>query len=184
MTDEIILGMDDLRAVTAFAAGSAAEVLEIYETSHPSDRRPRDAIDAARAFANGGRRGKALRDAAWAALKAAQEAGEAAAGQAARAAMCASSAAYLHPLARSTQVRHILGAAAHAAHATELAAGNAPDAATGHLRRAASQASPTVIAVLCRYPSAPPGGGRVGELLRILDRTLRAERQSGPETGS
>lgn len=185
MTGEIILGMDDLRAVTAFAAGSAAEVLEIYETSHPSDRRPRDAIDAARAFANGGRRGKALRDAAWAALRAAQEAGEAAAGQAARAAMCASSSAYLHPLARSTQVGHILGAAAHAAHAIELAAGNTgEEAATGHLRRAASQASSTVAAVLCRYPSAPPGGGRVGELLRILDRALRAERPIGPETGN
>ncbi|MFD9902327.1 putative immunity protein [Mesorhizobium sp. NPDC059025] len=184
MTGEIILGMDDLRAVTAFAAGSAAEVLEIYEASHPSDHRPRDAIEAARAFAGGDRRGKALRDAAWAALRAAQETEEAAVDQAARAAMCAASAAYLHPLARSTQVRHILGAAAHAAHATELVAGNAADAAAGHLRHAVDHASPAVIAVLRRYPSAPPGGGRVGELLRILDQALRAETQIGPATGS
>jgi hypothetical protein len=28
--------------------------------------------------------------------------------------------------------------------------------------------------VLARYPAAPPGGGRVGELLRDLDGALRA----------
>jgi hypothetical protein len=27
--------------------------------------------------------------------------------------------------------------------------------------------------VLSRYPAAPPGGGRVGELLRDLDEALR-----------
>lgn len=184
MTDEIILSMDDLRDVTAFSAESAADVLELFEISYPSDSRPRDAIDAAWAFARGGRRGKTLRDAAWAALKAAQECEDAAASQAARAAMCASSAPYLHPLARATQVRHILGAAAHGAHAIELAAEGAADVATDHLRHAARRAEPKVIEVLCRYPLAPPGGGRVGELLRILDRTLRAMRRTHPATDS
>ena len=37
------------------------------------DRRPRAAIDAAQAFADGGERSKALRDSAWAAHRAAQE---------------------------------------------------------------------------------------------------------------
>ncbi|HEV2507042.1 MAG TPA: hypothetical protein VGV39_28485 [Mesorhizobium sp.] len=181
MTGNVTLSMDDLRAVTAFAAVSAAEVLEIFEASHPSDSRPRDAIDIARTFAQGARRTKLLRDAAWNALKAAQQCQDADASQAARAAMCTASAAYLHPLARSTQVRHILGAAAHAVHAAELAAGDAADVAT-HLEHAARYANPTVIDVLCRYPLAPPGGGRVGELLRILDRALRTERQIGPQT--
>ncbi len=176
MTGEIILSMGDLREVTAFAAEGAADVLEIFESSRPSDPRPRNAVAAARAFAAGGRRGKALRDAAWASLKAAQEAEDAAASQVARAAMCASSAAYLHPLARPTQVRHILGAAVHGAHAAELDAGDEADVAIRHLERAVRHASPAVAEVLCRYPSPPSGGGRVGELLRILDRMLRAER--------
>ncbi|PLP56936.1 exonuclease SbcC [Mesorhizobium loti] len=184
MTDGIILSMDDLRVVTAFAAESAWDVLEIFETSHSPDSRPRNAIDAAWTFARGGKRGKALRDAAWAALRAAQECDDAAASQAARAAMCASSAPYLHPLASSTQVRHILGAAAHAAHAIELAAEGAADIATDHLRHAARRADPKVVEVLFRYPLAPAGGGRVGELLRILDRTLRAMRQTDLATDS
>jgi len=182
MTDAIALDIDDLRAVTAYAAENAAGVLAIFEASHPSDTRPRDAIAVARAFAQGGKRGKALRDAAWAALEAAGQADDAAASQAARAAMSACGAAYLHPLARATQVRHILGAAAHAAHAAELAAGATPDAGANHLERAARLASPRVIKVLHRYPPAPPGGGRVGELLRALDRRLRATAPVG-ETG-
>ena len=110
-TGEIVLSMRDLREVTSYAAESAQEVLEIFERAHPADSRPRDAIDAARTFARGGKRGKTLRDTAWAALKAARDADTAAAGDAARAAMCAASAAYLHPLADAHQVKHILGAA-------------------------------------------------------------------------
>ena len=113
-TGEIVLSMQDLRAVTGCAAESAQEVLEIFERAHPADSRPRDAIDAAWTFARGGKRGKTLRDTAWAALGAAQDADAAAAADAARAAMCAASAACLHPLADAHQVKHILGAAAHA----------------------------------------------------------------------
>lgn len=173
MTDTIVLDIEDLRAVAAYAAENAASVLAIFEAAHPSDTRARDAIAVARTFAEGGRRGKALRDAAWAALKAADQGDDAAADHAALAAMGACGAAYLHPLAHATQVRHILGAAAHAVHAAELAAGETPDAAADHLERAARLANPRVIDVLRRYPPAPPGGGRVGELLRALDRRLR-----------
>ncbi len=185
MTDAIALDIDDLRAVTAYAAENAAGVLAIFEASHPSDTRPRDAIAVARAFAQGGERGpggvaqRLAALAAWAALEAAGQADDAAANQAARAAMSACGAAYLHPLARATQVRHILGAAAHATHAAELAAGAAPDAGADHLEQAARLASPRVIEVLCRYPPAPPGGGRVGELLRALDRRLRGTALAG-----
>src|SRR5215211_8286645 len=126
-TREIVLSMQDLREVTRYAAESAQEVLEIFERVHPADSRPRDAIDAAWTFARGGKRGKILRDTAWAGLKAAREADTATAGDAARAAMCAASAAYLHPLADAHQVKHILGAAAHAARAAELIAGDDRD---------------------------------------------------------
>jgi hypothetical protein len=172
-TSEIVLSMPDLRAVTGYAAASAQEVLELFESTHPGDSRPRDAIDAAWMFARGGNRGKTLRDTAWAALRAAREAGVPAAADAARAAMCAASAAYLHPLADAHQVKHILGAAAHAARAAELVAGDDRDVGAEHLERARRRATPAVVDVLRRYPAAPPGGGRVGELLRDLDEALR-----------
>lgn len=50
--------------------------------------------------------------------------------------------------------------AVDAAHAARLAA-------------ALSYATPALVDVLCRYPSAPGGGGRVGELVRRLDAALR-----------
>ena len=170
-TGGIVLSMQDLREVTRYAVESAQEVLEIFERAHPTDSRPRDAIDAAWMFARGGKRGKTLRDTAWTALKAAREADTA--GDAARAAMCAASAAYLHPLAKATQVKHILGAAAHAARAAELMAGDDRDVGADHIEQARRRATPAVVEVLKRYPAAPPGGGRVGELLRDLDEAPR-----------
>jgi hypothetical protein len=166
----IELTMPDLRAVAGYAAECAGDVLEIFESTHPEDARPREAIDTAWTFARGGKRGKALRDTAWAAQRAAHAAGTPAASDAARAAMAAAGAAYLHPLAKATQVKHILGAAAHAARAAELAGGDAAE----HLERARRRANPVVVGVLRRYPAAPPGGGRVGELVRELDEALRS----------
>ena len=178
---ELALDMDDLRAIAGYAAGCALEVLERYEHTLPTDSRPRDAIEAALAFARGGRRERTLRDAAWAALRAARdaEAADPAAAQAARAAMAAASAAYLHPLADAHQVKHILGAAAHAARSAELAAGEDRAVGDASLVEARRRATPAVVDVLRRYPEAPPGGGRIGELIRALDVALRA----GPGAG-
>jgi hypothetical protein len=173
-TSDIVLSMDELREVTGYAAACAEDVLEIFERAHPADARPRDAIDAAWIFAGGGKRGKTLRDTAWAALKAAGDVNTAAAGDAARAAMSAASAAYLHPLADAHLVKHILGAAAHAARAAELVGGDDRAVGADHLERARRRATPVVVDVLSRYPAAPPGGGRVGELLRDLDAALRS----------
>lgn len=169
---EFVLSMAELREVAAFAEACAREALEIFERERPDDPRPRTATDTAAEFARGGQRGKALRDAAWAALKAAKEA-DAAAAEAARAAMAAAGAAYLHPLANPTQVKHILGSAAHAARAAELAAGDARTVGDRRAVEAARHATPALIAVLKRYPAAPAGGGRVGELTRLLDAALR-----------
>ncbi|WP_075299864.1 putative immunity protein [Pseudonocardia sp. Ae150A_Ps1] len=85
----IPLSRDELRAVTAFAVACARPALEILEHARPAEPRPRDAVDAAHAFAAGAARTRAVRDAAWAAHRAAQEtrdAGLAAASDAARAA--------------------------------------------------------------------------------------------------
>lgn len=172
----IELSQGDLRAVTRYAAECAQAVLEIFERTYPADERPRAATEAAWTFAGGGKRGKALRDRAWAALRAAQDSeqdGDMAAGQAARAAMSAAGAAYLHPLADAHQVKHILGAAAHAARAAELDAGDDPTVGAEHLEHARRRASPATLEVLRRYPPAPPGGGRVGALMRGLDTALR-----------
>ena len=172
-TSEIALSKQELRAVTAYAAECAQEVLEIFERAHATDSRPRDAIEAAWAFARGGERGKQLRDVGWAAHKAARDADTPAAADAARAAMSAAAAAYLHPLANAHQVKHILGAAAHAARAAELMADDDRNVGAEHIERARGRATPVVIDVLNRYPAAPAGGGRVGELLRGFDEALR-----------
>jgi hypothetical protein len=172
----IELSRSELREVARYAVACARPALAIFERERPDDRRPRTALDAAQAFAAGAERTKALRDRAWAAHRAAQEAreaGQAAASDAARAAGHAVGAAFLHPLANATQVTHLLGSAAHAARAFELAAGDDPTVGAGHLAQARLRAPPVVVDVLRRYPVAPRGGGRVGELIRQLDASLR-----------
>jgi len=182
-----VLSVEDLREVAAFAEACARESLEIFEAERPDDARPRDAINAAREFARGGKRGKALRDAAWAALRAAKDAEtNAAQAEAARAAMAAAGAAYLHPLPNATQVKHILGSAAHAARAAELAAGDDHAVGDERVTQAVYQATPAVLDVLKRYPAAPAGGGRIGELTRLLDAALRSwasDRTPSPPPG-
>lgn len=172
----IELSESELREIAGYAVACARPALLIFERERPADRRPRAAIDAAQAFADGGGRTKALRDSAWAAQRAAQEArdaGHAAASDAARAALAAAGAAFLHPLAKATQVKHILGSAAHAARAFELAAGDDPAVADGYITQSQILANPVVVNVLRRYPGAPQGGGRVGELIRQLAARLR-----------
>ncbi|GAA2580713.1 hypothetical protein GCM10010399_08110 [Dactylosporangium fulvum] len=172
----IELNMAELREIAGYAVACAEPALAIFERERPDDRRPRAAIDAAQAFADGAKRTKVIRDNAWAAHRAAQEtrdAGQAAASDAARAALGAASAAFLHPLAKATQVVHILGSAAHAARAFELDAGDDRDVGADYIEKARGLAGPTVVSVLTRYPNAPSGRGRVGELMRRLDASLR-----------
>jgi hypothetical protein len=179
MTDDsttIELSRSELREVTGFAVACARPALAIFERERPDDRRPRAALDAAQAFADGAERTRALRDSAWAAQRAAVEArdaGQVAGSEAARAALGAAGAAFLHPLAKATQVKHILGSAAHAARAFELSAGDDPAVGADHIAQARILAAPVLVAVLRRYPVAPQGGGRVGELIRQLDASLR-----------
>ncbi|WP_443019730.1 putative immunity protein [Sphingomonas adhaesiva] len=165
--------LDACRAVEGYAAQCACSVLPVFDRRYPHDRRPHDAIAAARLFAGGAGRTKLLRDRAWSALRAAGEAadhGEPAASEAARAPVAAAGAAYLHPLATATQVKHILGSAAHAVRAIEL---SSPDTAEMHLAMLAGLAPPQVSGILRRYPEAPLKGGRVGELIREFDAALR-----------
>jgi hypothetical protein len=170
------LGLAELREVAAYALACAEPALPIFERDRADDPRPRAVLDEARRFAAGGTRTKALRVTALAAHRAARTAHAAehrAAADAARAAGHAGAAAYLHPLAKATQVLHILGSAAHAARAFELDAGDDPEVGVEYIDKARGLASPVVVSVLTRYPNAPSGGRRVGELLRTLDVALR-----------
>jgi hypothetical protein len=220
----IELSLTELREVTRYAVACATPALRVFEAARPDDPRPREALDAAQAFADGAARTRAIRDCAWAAHRAYQEArdaGQTAASEAARAAVAAASAAFLHPLAKATQVLHILGPAGHAARALELEAGDDHKAGADFLAWAEAQAGPqagpqagarpraaaqagaragaqagarakaqtgaqtgaqargTVVDVLTRYPAAPDGRGRVGELVRALDARLRSSADEG-----
>ncbi|HET8617149.1 MAG TPA: NAD(+)--rifampin ADP-ribosyltransferase [Actinomycetales bacterium] len=167
------LTIDELRAVTGYAWACAEPALVIFRKERPDDGRPAAALEAARVFAEGARRSRLQRTAAVDAHRAAKEATSEAARHAAMAAGDASAAAYLHPLAKATQVRHILGAAAHAAAAAELARGDDPVVAEYVITAASKRATPALLDVLHRYPRAPKGRSRVGVLMTRLDSLLR-----------
>lgn len=173
-TGDFELTLDELRAVARYGAECAQEVLTLFEEANPGDPRPRAAIEAALSFANGGARTHLQRITASDAHRAAKDATTEAARFAADAAGDAAAAAYLHPLAKATQVGHILRAAANAAHAAELSAGNSPNVASALIEQARSRATPMVIEVLRRYPLAPVGTSRVAHLMTNLDHSLRA----------
>ena len=170
--DYFDLSTEDLRHVARYAVVSAEAVLRVFEEERPQDGRPRAAVDAAWAFVNGARRTRLQRITALDAHRAAKEAGTEAARHAAHAAGDAAAAAYLHPFAKADQVGHILRAAAHAACAAELAAGD-PGVGSREVDAAAGRATPELLDVLRRYPPAPTGKSRVSSLMKLLDTLLR-----------
>lgn len=101
------------------------------------------------------------------------------ADEAAKHAACAAgddAAAYLHPLAKATQVGHILRAAASAARAAEMSAGDDPAVGSALIEQARRRASPVLVGVLSRYPLAPVGESRLAHLMKTLDTSLRTHR--------
>lgn len=167
------LTMDQLRAVVRYAVACAEPALVVFAKACPDDPRPAAALEAARAFGAGAARSRLQRTTAVQAHRAAREAPTEASRHAADAAGDAAAAAYLHPLSNATQLRHILGAAAHAARAAELARGDDPVVAEYVVTAAARRADPVVIEVLSRYPRAPGGPSRVAVLMQRLDGLLR-----------
>ncbi|MEV0004178.1 putative immunity protein [Micromonospora sp. NPDC050980] len=167
------LTVDELRVVARYAVQHAEDVLPVFEQAVPGDPRPRAAIEAALVFVDGADRTKRQRIAAVDAHRAAQAAPSEAARLAARSAGDAAAAAYLHPLARASQVGHILRAAASAARIGELAAGGDPAVGAALLDRSRRRATPALVDVLRRYPPAPDGRSRVARLMSALDGALR-----------
>jgi len=164
----------ELRVVARYAAESADQVLPLFERAHPRDTRPRAAISAAWTFAEGAPRTNLQRAAALEAHRAAKTATGEAAKQAARAAGDAAAAAYLHPLARSTQAGHILRAATCGARAAELSAGDDPAVGDASIEEACRRAPAVLIDILSRYPPAPTGKSRTAQLMANLDTLLRS----------
>ncbi|HYO86048.1 MAG TPA: NAD(+)--rifampin ADP-ribosyltransferase [Dermatophilaceae bacterium] len=167
------LTIGELRAVTGYTVACAEPALVIFDKDRPDDPRPAAALHAGRVFAQGAPRSRLQRAAATDAHRAARDTTTEAASHAATAAGAAAAAAYLHPLAKATQVRHILGAAAHAARAAELARGDDPVVAEYVITAAARRATPEVLDVLTRYPRAPKGRAGVAILVERLDGMLR-----------
>lgn len=162
--------MDELRAVVRFASDCAQELLPNFEAVAPDDSRPREAIDAARMFADGEPRSNLQRTAASASHRAAKGVSEEAAQLAALACGDAAASAYLHPIAKASQVGHILRAAACVARVNELRKGNT-DSDT--VRVLADRATSPLPEILRRYPAASPGSSRVSQLMTALDSAIR-----------
>ncbi|MFB8891611.1 MULTISPECIES: putative immunity protein [Microbacterium] len=165
------LTMGELRAVVRFASDCAQDLLPEFEAVNPQDSRPREAIRAARMFTDGAPRSNLQRTAAFASHRAAKDASEETARLAALACGDAAAAAYLHPIAKASQVGHILRAAACVALVTELRTGTA-DGAT--VRGLAHRANPPLPEILRRYPVASPGTSRISQLMIDLDSAIRA----------
>jgi hypothetical protein len=164
------LTMDELRSVVRFAADCAEEILPEFEALAPDDSRPRDAIHAARVFAAGAPRSNLQRTAAFASHRAARTVTEETAHLAALACGDAAAAAYLHPIAKGTQVGHILRAAACAARVNELRAGGPTSDIVDNLADWAASPLPDV---LRRYPTAPAGPSHLSQLMSALDTAIR-----------
>lgn len=167
------LSQDELRLIGFWAADCAERALPLFEAKAPCDTRPREAVEGIRVFAHGGKRTAQLRSLALAAHAAAREVGDPTAAAAARAAGHAAAAAYTHALATFDQAKHVLGPAVYAARAREFAAGNDPDVGDEEIRWAIEHASPTVCAVMRRFPARSPGRTRLDALFYQLDAGLR-----------
>ncbi len=165
--------MTELRAVADYSAACADPAQVLFRRACPHDARPAEALAAAREFAAGAPRSRLQRVTAVAANRAAAQTTDEAAAHAARAAGAAAAAAYLHPLAKASQLGHILGAAAHAARAVEIARHGDRVVAEYAITASAMRAPSVVREVLGRYPRATGGGSRVTELTAQLDRLLR-----------
>jgi hypothetical protein len=171
---DFTLSLESLRAIGSWAADCAERALPVYEAHPGSDTRPQAAIEAIRAFAAGGNRSARLRSLAMAAFAAGRESGDPAAAAAARAACLAASSAYTHPLADVQQTKHIVGPAAYAALALELAHPGDGTIAEGELRWAIEHAPLEARQVLGQMPARQTGKSRLDTLLYQLDAGLRA----------
>lgn len=170
-----------LRAVALWAADCAEEALPVFESRHPNDARPREAINGGREFGRGKKRDKNLRILALAALRAGKEVDEPS-KFAVRAATLTASVAYTHTdlqtgLQGVRQTRHVLGPAVYAALALERAAGGEFSIGDDAIRHAIKTAPPEVHDILHHMPPQPKEDSRLSVLFSEVDSALRRQRR-------
>ena len=165
-----------LRPIAIWAAKYAQEALAVFESRHPDDARPREAIEGGRQFGNGRRRDKNLRMLAFAAMKSRKDV-DIPSGYAVQAAILTASVAYTHTdlqtgLQGIRQARHVLGPIVYAALAVETASDNV---AIGDdlLQRAVQDAPLETGRILSHLPAQPQKESRVDRLFLALDTALR-----------
>jgi hypothetical protein len=166
-----------LRAVAVWAADCAERALPLFESRHPTDTRPREAIEGGRAFGRGKKRDKHLRIVALAAFRAGKDVDEPS-KYAARAASLTAAVAYTHTdlqtgLPGVRQARHVLGPAVYAALALETAAGGDSKVGDDVVHRAIESAPTEVRYLLKHMPPQPNENGRLGVLFSDFDSVLR-----------
>jgi hypothetical protein len=108
------LGEQDHRSLMLWAADCAERMLRYFEENYPEDDRPRKALEAGRAWAQGELSMSQARAAAFGAHAAAREANQAAARAAARAAGHAAATAHVAGHARHAAAYAVKAAAAGA----------------------------------------------------------------------
>ena len=168
-----------LRAVALWAVNCAEQALPVFESRHPDDTRPRKAIAAGRAFAQGKRRSRDLRVLSMAAFKIIKELDEPS-KHAAHAASLTAAVAYTHTdlqggVQGSRQARHVLGPVVYSALALETAAGNDSNVGNNFIDRAIRDAPPEARRIVERMEPQPKKEGRRDELFSVLDAALRGE---------
>ena len=155
----LTLSEDDRRVLAVWAADCAERTLSLFEAQSPTDTRPREALDGARAFARGEMRIGPVRALAAAAHAAAREVGDPAAVAAARAAGHAAATAHMAAHARGV---------AYAAIAAGLAAPDDPDAVADEVTWQLGHASPVVRATLRKLPPPPRPEGTLAAIINDL----------------
>jgi hypothetical protein len=167
------LSLESLRILGRWAADCAERALPIYEELNNGDTRPRDAINAIRVFADGGKRNAELRVLALDAYRASLETKDLAASAAAQAASLAAASAYTHPLVDVQQTKHILGPAAYAALAIEFKQNNDPKFGNDEVCWAIDHVQNEICAILLSMPGRAEGKSRLDKIMYDLDMGLR-----------
>ena len=168
--------MDELRIVARYAVESAQQVLPLFEQADGHDPRPRVAIEAAWEFVQW----RPTDEIAAHHFDGRPPSRERSAWRSGAARCPRGRRRRLRCLLASHCERHAgrpdLRAAASAARAAELSAGDDPEVGDALIEQARRRATPALIAVLQRYPFAPVGKGRVAQLMNSLDTSLRTVR--------
>ncbi len=144
-----LLDLESHRMLAAWAADCAERVLPVFETCHPQDGRPREAIATARAWARGVATVGEAREASVAAHAAARTPGHRAATAAARAAGHAAGTAHM--------ADHAIEAAKYARQAVEAADTSQGDAVEEE-RTWQRDRAPDGVRALVGHPAHTKGG--------------------------